>query len=66
MTQKSKKVNPTRHLRKTFPERSFKVEGIDNSLIYNRLTKNGLILDFKAHRVVRALSNGKDVWWNLY
>ena len=28
--------------------------------------KNLLVLDFEAHGVVGALSNGKDVWWNLY
>ena len=30
-----------------------------------RLTEDGLILDFEAHGVVRALSNGKDVRRNL-
>ena len=30
-----------------------------------RLTEDGLILDFKAHGVVRTLSDGKDMWRNL-
>ena len=34
-------------------------------MIFIKLTKNGLILDFEAHGVVRALSDGKDVWGNL-
>ena len=31
----------------------------------HRLTEDGLILDFKAHGVIRAFSDGEDVWWNL-
>ena len=39
-----------------------------NGFIYDRsikLTENGLILDFKAHGVVRALGDGKDVGRDL-
>ena len=38
---------------------------LKNGFISTKLTENRLILDFKAHGVVRTLGDGKDVGGNL-